>query len=91
MKAEVAPSGNTLHDDSLVLLTSEITHGPAHDAENLPCFLAGRAGGAVNTGRRLVAPESTPIASLYVSILNILGVSATSFGANNDGALAGLT
>ncbi len=63
--------------------SSEISDGDWHNHDDLPVLVAGSGGGAVQTGRHLTLPDATPIANLYLSLLDAAGVSATSFG--NDG------
>src|SRR5260370_2583361 len=57
----------TLLDNSLIYLGSEISIG-THDNNNMPVVLAGRAGGAVVTGRHLAYPAPTPLAKLFLPI-----------------------
>lgn len=79
--------GGTLLDDSMVLFSSEIEDGNAHRHYNLPVLLAGRGGGSIQTGRHLIHDE-TPLANLYLSMLQELGVDATSFGDDSSGTIA---
>jgi hypothetical protein len=96
----------TLLDNSLMLLTSEFSNGSQHHARNQPVLLAGRAGGALETGRYIdynihavadpytLSYESTEsIHNLFVSILELFGENDTTFGsadALHDGGLPGL-
>ena len=89
LKAEPDIDG-TLLDNSLVLMTSEIARGNDHYAGDLPVFLAGRGGGAINTGRRLEYYDETPIAKLYIKLLQTLGLTIDEFK-GVSGALSGLT
>lgn len=89
LKAEPDVDG-TLLDNSLVLMTSEIGRGNDHYAGDLPVFLAGRGGGAINTGRRLEYYDETPIAKLYITLLQTLGLTIDEFK-GVTGALSGLT
>ncbi len=83
MKAVKEPGG-TMLDNSIVLFSSEIADGDNHIHTDLPVLLAGRAGGRLRTGRHIRYASGTPIANLFISILNALGVDATTFG--DDGA-----
>lgn len=52
LKALPEGTGNLL-DSSLVLWTSEFSYGGQHSSANLPIMLAGKAGGALRTGRHV--------------------------------------
>ncbi len=97
---------NTLLDNSLMLVTSEFSNGSKHYAANQPVLLAGRAGGALQSGRyldynqhaagdpnTLQYDSNESIHNLFVSILQLMGQDDTSFGsadAIHDGPLPGL-
>ncbi|EMI25490.1 DUF1552 domain-containing protein [Rhodopirellula europaea] len=74
---------STLLDNSMVMFGSTIRDGNKHDIENLPLLLAGRGGGVVRTGRRLVAPEKSRLCNLYVSMFNAMGIDAEQFGTSD--------
>jgi hypothetical protein len=84
------PGGGTLLDNSIVVLTSEVQRGPDHVADNMPILIAGSGRSAINTGRRLVFPEKTPMANLHLTLLHALGIDAPSFGDNSTGPLSGI-
>jgi hypothetical protein len=90
MKA-VQEGGGTLLDNALVLWCNELARGNAHSHEQMGYVLAGRAGGALRTGR-FVNFAGRPHNDLLVSILNMMDVPATTFGnpKNCMGPLAGL-
>ncbi len=81
--------GTSLLDNSMFLFGSTLKDGNRHDAENLPLLLAGRGKGALRPGRRLRAPEKTPLCNLHLSLMNKMGVEATKFG-DSTGPLQGL-
>jgi len=84
------PEGaGTLLDNSLIYFGSEMSVG-SHDNNNMPVVLAGRAGGAVVTGRHLAYPAPTPLAKLFLAILKFGGSKTTTFGMGGDAPLAGL-
>lgn len=89
LKAAQDVEGSVL-DNTLVFFSSEISDGNAHSHNNLPVLLAGRGGGAVSPGRHIAYPQSTPIANLFVSMLQSVGVSTSSFGDDGNGPLSGL-
>ncbi|CAM3826844.1 DUF1552 domain-containing protein [Corallococcus sp. ZKHCc1 1396] len=85
----VQEEGGTLLDHSAVYFSSEIADGNMHEHRNLPILLAGRAGGALAPGRH-VRYGGQPLANLYVSLLNMFGVPASTFGDDGTGPLTGL-
>jgi hypothetical protein len=54
-----SPDGedSTLLDNSAVVMTSELADGDLHNHMNLPCLLAGRAGGALDPGRYIASND----------------------------------
>ena len=82
--------GSSLLDNSLVFFSSEIEDGNTHNHINLPVLLAGKAGGHLQGGTHMVWEDSPPIANLFISILDMYGVSVDSFGDDGTGLLTGL-
>lgn len=76
--AAVREEGDTLLDRSLVLYASALADGNAHAHHDLPVLLAGRGGG-VRTGRHERYPAETPMANLYLSLLQRAGLRVESF------------
>jgi hypothetical protein len=62
-----------------------MTYGNGHSTNHLPVIVAGRASGSFQLGSHVEVPEQ-PIANLWVSMLNAVGVSGTGFG-NSTGPL----
>ncbi len=84
------PEGDgSLLDSCMVMYGCGISDGNRHNHEDLPILLAGRAGGAIDTGRLLAAPRETPLCNLYVSMLERAGCDVASFG-DSTGGLQGL-
>jgi hypothetical protein len=81
--------GTSLLHNSMVMFGASIKDGNRHIEENLPLLLAGQAKGTLRTGRRLRAPEKTPLCNLYLSLLERMGVKTESFG-DSTGRLEGL-
>jgi hypothetical protein len=81
-------TGNLL-DHCLIVYGSGISDGNAHNHENLPILLAGRALGTVKTGRHVRCTPETPLSNVYISILERLGIPVPGFG-DSTGPLAGL-
>jgi hypothetical protein len=73
------PNG-TLLDNSLILNISDLAAGGDHSVENIPTVLLGSGGGLFKTGRHVAAEKFTPIANLYVELLNRMGIPAAEFG-----------
>ena len=90
-RMKTTPDGETnLLDNSLVFFSSEISDGNAHNHDNLPVLLAGKAGGQFQSGRHIKWDTKPPIANLFTSILHMFGVPNESFGDDGTGPLAGL-
>ncbi len=86
MESTTDVDGKSLLHNSMIVYGGAIADGNKHSHDNLPVILAGRAGGAIQTGRFLKAP-SQPMSNLYVSMLNQFGASTESF-ADSNGRLA---
>jgi hypothetical protein len=85
--------GTSLLDNSLLMFASSLFDGDAHSADQLPIVLAGKAGGAWQTGRILdyldKGNDNRRACSLYLSLMDALGVQLDRFG-DADKRLAGL-
>jgi hypothetical protein len=81
--------GTSLLDNSMVMFGGSLKDGNRHTVSNLPLILAGRGKGTIKPGRRLRAPEHTPLCNLYVSMLHRMGLPEKSFG-DSTGPLEGL-
>jgi hypothetical protein len=86
--AAVREGERTLLDNSLVFFSSEIEDGDAHRHLNLPVLLAGSAGGAFAPGRHLRLARERPIADLFVTVMQAMGLSETRFGDDGTGPLS---
>jgi hypothetical protein len=76
-------------DNSMVLFGSALSDGNSHNPHKLPLVLGGRGGGRIDTGQHLVYSEDSPLANLYVSMLDAFGTPVERF-ADSTGPLAGL-
>jgi hypothetical protein len=86
------PDGDaTLLDNTLILLFSEMGDSNLHNHDDMPFILAGRAGGALSTGRFLNYPKEAH-SKLLVDIANAMGVPVNTFGyvGKGEGGLPGL-
>jgi hypothetical protein len=80
-KLRSTPDGDgSLLDHTMIVYGSGINNSNEHTHDNLPILMVGGAGGKVKGGRHLRSPLGTPMANLYVSMLNIMGVPVDRFG-----------
>ena len=70
---------SNLLDNSMVMFGSGLRNGNRHAEENLPIILAGGGGGQIKTGRHLILEEETPLANLYMTMGQIMGVDLDCF------------
>jgi hypothetical protein len=90
-KLKRTPEGDgTLLDHCLVAYGSGNSDGNAHNHDNLPVLLAGRGGGTIETGRHIRYPNETPLANLWLSVLDRMDVKLPFLG-DSTGALGKLT
>ncbi len=80
------PDGDgSLLDHSAILYGGALSDGNAHSNSDLPLVIAGHAGG-IRGGRYLAAEAKTPVANLFVQMMNGVGVETASF-ADSTGML----
>ncbi len=80
---------SNVFDNSMIMFSSDLRDGNRHSPRNLPVLLAGRAGGRINPGQNLIYEKETPLANLYVTMLEALNIERTSF-ADSTGKLANI-
>lgn len=80
----------TLLDNSMVVFASDLRDGNRHSPRNLPIVLAGKAGGKLKTGQNLIFGKETPLANLYLTMLDSLNIEETRF-ADSTGLLSSIT
>ena len=73
----------TLLDSCMMVYGSGISDGNKHNHDDLPILLIGHGGGTIRSGRHLVYPKETPLANLYLSLLDRLGVPTEKLGDSN--------
>ncbi|HUP58282.1 MAG TPA: DUF1552 domain-containing protein [Bdellovibrionota bacterium] len=84
------PDGDgSLLDHSMIVFGSGLSDGDKHSPERLPTILAGRGNGTLRPGRLIRYAGETPIANLWVSILERMGVREARVG-DSQGPLSGL-
>jgi hypothetical protein len=79
----------TLLDHCAILYGSGLGDGNRHNHDNLPVLLAGRAGGTIRAGRHVRFDGETPMANLFLELLDRVGVGVDRFG-DSTGRLASL-
>lgn len=80
----------TLLDNCMIVYGSGIADGNAHAHHDLPVLLAGRGGGTMATGRHVRFAKDTPMANLFLSMLDRIGAPLERFG-DSTGRLGQLT
>ncbi|WP_437930815.1 DUF1552 domain-containing protein [Sorangium sp. So ce291] len=91
-KLDAVPEGaGTLLDNTIVLWCTDISAGQSHSRRDMPYVIAGRAGGALRTGRFL-SYAGDPHNNLLVALCNAMGADISTFGnpAYCTGPLPGL-
>ena len=73
----------------MVLYGSSLADGHAHAERNLPLLLAGRGGGAIDSGRQVKYRRDASMSDLHLGILQRLGVKIDRF-ADSDSPMAEL-
>ena len=79
--------GSTLLDNTIFTLGAGLGDGTTHQYNDLPIVVAGGGGGALKRGKHIHCPEGTPLANLWLTQLNILGVERERF-ADSTGRLS---
>ena len=70
----------SLLDHSLMVYGSALGDGNLHLYKDLPVLVVGGGIGGIQGGRHIRYPEDTPMANLYLTLLDKLGVPLESFG-----------
>ncbi len=75
------PDGDgTLLDHSLIMYGSPLSDGNMHTYKDLPVLLITPGVAAMRGGRHVRYPKDTPVANLYLALLEKLGIQAETFG-----------
>lgn len=79
----------TLLENSMILLTSSLFDGNAHDSRQLPVVLAGGGGGTIQGGRYhdLSKDPNRKLCRLHIALMDRMGVHTSHFG-DAENALA---
>jgi hypothetical protein len=70
----------SLLDHSVLVYGSGLSDPNAHSKLNLPTLVAGRANGRLSPGRHIVYPKGTPMANLFMTLLDCMDVHPESIG-----------
>lgn len=90
-KLKAAGEGDgSLLDNSMIVYGAGLSDGNRHLHDDLPTLIAGRGGNTIQPGRRLVFRRETPMANLFLSMMDRMGVPAEHFG-DATGRLDGLS
>ncbi|MGB1816679.1 MAG: DUF1552 domain-containing protein, partial [Rubripirellula sp.] len=76
----ISEGDGTLLDNTAFMLGSGLSSGEHHVCNNLPTLIAGRCGGAIQTGQHVRYAEGTPIANLWCSLAKAMGVDRNRLG-----------
>lgn len=80
----------TLLDNCMLVYGAGLGDGNAHNHDNLPVLLVGKGGGSLRTGRHVRFDKETPMANLYLSMLDRFGAAADRIG-DSTGLLPNLS
>lgn len=74
-RLQATPDGDgTLLDNTVVMYGSPMGNPNYHNHKRCPLFFAGKGGGALQGGLHLKAPDGTPMANVFLSLLHGLGL-----------------
>jgi hypothetical protein len=79
--------GSTLLDNTIFTLGAGLGDGTTHQYNDLPIVVAGGGRGALQLGKHIHCPKGTPLANLWLTQLDILGVERERF-ADSTGQLS---
>ena len=80
----------TLLDNSMVVFSSDLRDGNRHSPKDLPIIFGGKGGGKIKTGQNLIFEKDTPLANLYVTMLQSMNIEESRFG-DSTGTLSAIT
>jgi hypothetical protein len=90
MKAIPEANGTTLLDNTIMTFGSGLGDGSTHQYHDLPIIVAGGSSVGIKGGRHLHCPDGTPLANLWLSQAQLMGLERERF-ADSAGPLSGLT
>ena len=78
--ASIKEGDGTLLDHSMIMYGCAIGDGNRHNHDNLPVLVAGSGNGTMPTNRHIKYPKNTPVANLFLSMLQGFGAKVDAFG-----------
>jgi hypothetical protein len=93
LKAATDADGQSLLNNTLVFISSELADGNRHNHDDKPILLAGRLGGLVTPDRHVRFPtgrDYTKVKSygdFFITLLDLYGVKTTAFGEDGKEAI----
>lgn len=94
LKAATDSDGQSILANSLVLISSDLSDGNAHNHDNYPMLVAGQLGGLVTTDRHVAYPVLTDytmqltFGDFYINLLSLYGVTVKTYGDDGKEQLA---
>jgi hypothetical protein len=83
-KLAATPDGEgSLLDHSMIVYGSGISDGNRHTHHDLPVLLAGKGNGILRPGRHVRYAKETPMANLFVTMLDKMGLPGETLGDSN--------
>lgn len=80
-KLKSIPEGEgTLLDNCTIVYSSGISDANRHNHDDLPLIIGGRGSGKIKTGQHLNLKKETPMANLFLSLLDHMGTPIDEFG-----------
>jgi hypothetical protein len=80
-KLRDTPDGESnLLENTLIIFGSPMGNSNVHNHKRCPLFLAGHAGGHLKGGLHVKAPDGTPMANVFLTLMHDLGVDLEKFG-----------
>jgi len=72
--SKIQEGNGTLLDNTLIVYGSPMGDSNLHNHKRVPIFLAGHAGGAIKGHLHLKEPDGTPMANIFLTLLQRLGL-----------------
>src|SRR5262245_59053449 len=83
-KLKATPDGDgSLLDHSMILYGGGMGDGNLHEHSNLPTLVAGKLAGQLRTNQHIAYPANTPMANLFTTVLDKVGVHVDKIGDSN--------
>ena len=76
--------GSSLLDNTFFTYGSGLGDGSTHQYDRLPIVIAGSGGGTLKTGQHLQCADGTPLANLWLTQANALGLNRASYADSTD-------